>query len=547
MKKLLREKKLLRDEEKAKIHKKCVILKFGSMRNGEKIKIDIYSLPANVTWFSPKRRKKYDEKKQITRGEEKPEQRRILEQRGIDKIGEGYVGKGVEEREEKGRGEGWEGREHREKQEEKIKLDDLKPPYMFFAFSFRKSVPKKIISEIAKQNKKLSKIGVLIPESESEKKEKSIEKLMRKEEIDLPVVKDDGGEICSMLGIRELPAIVLSDEAGNITERIEGNGEILKKVGIPDSPYLIGSIFHDIELKVRSEELPPEEIFSYDESKKFNPFVFPGHIAFSESRKIMVVSDLAGNGTKSRIFFLTWRFFELLKVIGGKWDEIQDIYFDDRAEKLLLCDGANCRVFALDINEGKIAELLYIPLPKSVSASAELIFVSSSLGKIYVFRKKDMYGYDGVRDKKIQAVKEIEGFMMPSHVLPVSDQTVFIADSGDSSIKRFDMQEGRITTIAGGNGEGHKDGPASSSMFSCPTYIDIYRDVFFICDTLNNSLRILSDEKVYTMFLKNTELFEPECVKIIRGSIIVSDTGNDRLLQIDSISQTAEEIYVEMR
>jgi hypothetical protein len=47
------------------------------------------------------------------------------------------------------------------------------------------------------------------------------------------------------------------------------------------------------------------------------------------------------------------------------------------------------------------------------------------------------------------------------------------------------------------------------------------------------------------MILQNTKLSYPECLRIMMGSILIADTGNNRVLEVESLSSTAEEIKIQ--
>src|ERR1051326_6111954 len=137
-------------------------------------------------------------------------------------------------------------------------------------------------------------------------------------------------------------------------------------------------------------------------------------------------------------------------------------------------------------------------------------------------------------------------FDTPSALALDANGNLYVADTSNNRIRKVTPQ-GEVSTIAGDGTAGYLDGPAAVARFNGPigVAIDQQGDVF-VADTYNDRIRkISSDGHVSTIAGggtpgyadgdRNTSLFDTPCGIIVAkdGTLIVADTGNDRLRKID--------------
>lgn len=90
-------------------------------------------------------------------------------------------------------------------------------------------------------------------------------------------------------------------------------------------------------------------------------------------------------------------------------------------------------------------------------------------------------------------------FRDPRGVAAGPDGSVYVADSGNHTLRRI-LPGGEVVTIAGKAGEpGHADGPASEARLDTPSGIDVAADgTLYVADTGNHVIRMLTPDGVLT-------------------------------------------------
>ncbi len=85
------------------------------------------------------------------------------------------------------------------------------------------------------------------------------------------------------------------------------------------------------------------------------------------------------------------------------------------------------------------------------------------------------------------------GFSDPFAVAAASDGRVYIADAGDNNRIRRLEPDGRVITLAGGSGEGWKDGRRGRAMFHTPSGLALAADgTLYVADTGTHVIRRIS-------------------------------------------------------
>ena len=144
---------------------------------------------------------------------------------------------------------------------------------------------------------------------------------------------------------------------------------------------------------------------------------------------------------------------------------------------------------------------------------------------------------DGVFDKAL--------FNSPSGLAILPGGDLIVADTGNNCIRRVPVR-GETSTVAGDGKPGYADGPARAAQFNGPIGVAVdTRGNTYVADSYNDRIRMITPEgQVSTVAGKgspgyadgdrSTALFDTPSGIVVANdnSLIVADTGNDRLRRI---------------
>ncbi len=451
-----------------------------------------------------------------------------------------------------------------------------KPPFVLIFFSRRYVTDVQTIAD----KFQCERFAIFSPESEGERSERTVARIIKRFCIKIPVAIDIDRTLASSLLISKLPALVMTDENSNVIGKIQGAEEIFnyfirfgraKTEGChTESPEIDwekekweeNEEEQDEEKKEKNTTDDPGsvsgdfELLQY-EKKFYKGLYFPTKIAYHKESRLIAIS----NSGRKEVLMLN-SFYELLYIIGGKgesdgkdkgkgnrenqtdgvfkdikFEHPEGLCFSEDGRFLLVCDYLGHRIKVIDLERKDVPVEIDLPFPKSISYGGDSFVVVSHVGKVFKISKDVLQG-------ECPEIQEVRGELDFPYYALYRDGKIIVADSGTDSIK--EISEGRTKVLAGGNGSGHKDGPAGKSLFQSPSALEVYKDVIFIADMLNNAIRVLFQNTVSTITITNKRLFEPEDVKIIKGSIVICDTGNHRILYVDPMSPRAEELKIEI-
>lgn len=138
-------------------------------------------------------------------------------------------------------------------------------------------------------------------------------------------------------------------------------------------------------------------------------------------------------------------------------------------------------------------------------------------------------------------------FNSPRGIAVAKDGSVYVADTGNHTIRRIGP-DGIVTTVAGEAGVfGSNDGPALQAHLNTPSGIDVNESgVVFIADTGNNTIRMLTPDGMLMTIaglagecgstdgdLPDARFCTPVGLRLTPdGSLFVADTSNDTIRRV---------------
>lgn len=137
-------------------------------------------------------------------------------------------------------------------------------------------------------------------------------------------------------------------------------------------------------------------------------------------------------------------------------------------------------------------------------------------------------------------------FNTPSALALGPGGDLFVADTGNNRIRKI-TAEGQVSTVAGDGTAGYVDGPVAKAQFNGPIGLVVSMDGdIYVADTYNDVIRMITTEGEVTTIAgagtpgyadgeQKSALFDTPCgIVIVNNTLIVADTGNDRLRRVSA-------------
>ncbi|HEV8186255.1 MAG TPA: NHL repeat-containing protein [Pyrinomonadaceae bacterium] len=137
-------------------------------------------------------------------------------------------------------------------------------------------------------------------------------------------------------------------------------------------------------------------------------------------------------------------------------------------------------------------------------------------------------------------------FNTPSGLALGPGGNLFVADTANNRIRKI-TPDGHVSTVAGDGTAGYVDGPAAKARFNGPIGLAVSEggDIY-VADTYNDVIRMITTEGEVTTIAgaatpgyadgeQKSALFDTPCgIVIVNNTLIVADTGNDRLRRVSA-------------
>ena len=137
-------------------------------------------------------------------------------------------------------------------------------------------------------------------------------------------------------------------------------------------------------------------------------------------------------------------------------------------------------------------------------------------------------------------------FNTPSGLALGPGGNLFVADTANNRIRKI-TPDGQVSTVAGDGSAGYVDGPAAKAQFNGPIGLAVSEggDIY-VADTYNDVIRMITTEGEVTTIAgaatpgyadgeQKSALFDTPCgIVIVNNTLIVADTGNDRLRRVSA-------------
>lgn len=134
----------------------------------------------------------------------------------------------------------------------------------------------------------------------------------------------------------------------------------------------------------------------------------------------------------------------------------------------------------------------------------KLYFVDSETSSLRVYENGEIKTLIGTGLFDFGFKDGTHGTALMQHSIGVyaDDSGVYVADSYNHSIRRYDVKTGELTTFAGHGARGKTDGPLGAAAFNEPNDLLKIGNRFYVADTNNNAIRVIENGNVSTLAVK---------------------------------------------
>lgn len=376
----------------------------------------------------------------------------------------------------------------------------------------------------AKYANQLIVIGVHSAKFENEKETDNIRRIIMRYEIEHPVVNDADFKIWEAYGVRAWPTQVLIDPAGYVTGAISGEGNY---------EVFDAAIAKTIEEFRKRGELNEQPLKLALERAKVGdlPLAFPGKILADAKSDRLFIADSNHNRIVITRFDGT-----LLETIGtgapGQTDGAYDRAAFYRPQGMALDGDA---LYVADTENHLI---------RRVNLKTKTVETVAGTGQ-----QSREYGQAG-------AARSIA--LNSPWDLQLVGRTLYIAMAGPHQIWKLDVDKAQVATFAGSGREARMDGTLSMAGFAQPSGLASDGKTLYVADSESNIIRAIDLTQGIVETLVGGDLFEfgdidgegddvrlqhPLGLVMLDGKVLVADTYNHKVKQLDSQARTVKTLY----
>ncbi|MBX7170086.1 MAG: redoxin domain-containing protein [Pyrinomonadaceae bacterium] len=430
----------------------------------------------------------------------------------------------------------------------------------------------------AKYPNNLVVIGVHSAKFDNEAKTENIRKIILRYEIEHPVVNDADFKIWNSYAVRAWPTRVLIDPKGYIIGQISGEGSYNE---------IDGAIAKSISESRKKGELNEKPLSLVLEKAKVGnlPLSFPGKVLADEKSNRLFISD--SNHNRIVITDLQGK---LLQTIGSGEASLKDGNFQTATfnrpqglaldgENLFVADTENHAIRRVNLQTNQVETLSGDgkqadwranggdAKTSRLSTPWDLVKVGSALyiamAGTHQIWKLDFitntvapYAGTGAEARRDGSIDEA-AFAQPSGIT-TDGKKLWIADSESNIIRQIDLQKENVETLAGGDlfDFGDKDGFGDNVRLQHPLGVFAYNGNLLVADTYNHKIKQLDPERqTVKTFLGNgksgqidgdkPQFYEPGGLSIANGKLFVADTNNQAIRVVDLQTKQVSTLKIE--
>lgn len=427
-------------------------------------------------------------------------------------------------------------------------------------------------------------IGVHSAKFENEQDTSAIRSAIQRYEIKHPVINDADMKVWQKFGSRSWPTLVIVDPEGKYIGYVSGEG---------NRKTLDGVISKLIDYHRTKGTLNEEPLKFELEAAKLaeTPLQFPGKVLADAENNWLFISD--SNHNRIVVCRLDGT---LVDVIGNGKEGLKDGSYSDAqfdhpqgmelvGTKLYVADTENHAVRVIDLMKKTVETLagngeqsryrdpggslkeVSLNSPWAISELDGTLYIAMA-GPHQLFRHKlgsqtiEVFAGSG-REDIIDGSLTESALAQPSGITH-DGKTLYFVDSEGSAVRKVDMENKTVTTIAGPRDLpqgrslfefGDIDKPGAEARFQHPIGVVYHNNKLYVADSYNHKIRTidLTTGEVSSLLGTGTagntlgetpQLSEPAGLSVANDTLYIADTNNHRILTVNLKDNSVQELKI---
>ncbi|TWT59881.1 thioredoxin-like domain-containing protein [Rubinisphaera italica] len=427
-------------------------------------------------------------------------------------------------------------------------------------------------------------IGVHSAKFENEQDTSAIRSAIQRYEIKHPVINDADMKVWQKFGSRSWPTLVIVDPEGKYIGYVSGEG---------NRKTLDGVISKLIDYHRTKGTLNEEPLKFELEAAKLakTPLQFPGKVLADAENNWLFISD--SNHNRIVVCRLDGT---LVDVIGNGKEGLKDGSYSDAqfdhpqgmelvGTKLYVADTESHAVRVIDLMKKTVETLagngeqsrfrdpggslkeVSLNSPWAISELDGTLYIAMA-GPHQLFKHKlgsqtiEVFAGSG-REDIIDGSLTESALAQPSGITH-DGKTLYFVDSEGSAVRKVDMENKTVTTIAGPRDLpqgrslfefGDIDKPGAEARFQHPIGVVYHNNKLYVADSYNHKIRTidLTTGEVSSLLGTGTagntlgetpQLSEPAGLSVANDTLYIADTNNHRILTVNLKDNSMQELKI---
>ncbi|HYF50819.1 MAG TPA: thioredoxin-like domain-containing protein [Planctomycetota bacterium] len=379
-----------------------------------------------------------------------------------------------------------------------------------------------------KYAKELTVVGIHSAKFTNEKATENIKKAAQRHNLTHPIANDNTFDIWQAYGVKAWPTLILIDPQGKIVGKVSGEGN-----------YAVLDEYIAAIIKVFDEKklIDREKVIGKAEKLEAGVLKFPAKIIAQENPRRLFIADTNNH----RI------------LVADEKGVVTDIIGSGKQGR----------------DDGDFAAASFY-MPHGMAVTGDTLYVADC--ENHLIRKVDLKtrkvetiaGTGEQVNHKNGGAAKTTPLNSPWDVLLSPDlKTLYIAMAGDHRIWHMDLEKNEVHILAGNGAEDIIDGPFANSSYAQPSGLALDGDKLYIADSEGSAIRVLDlkarkadtvigftakDKARLFIFgdvdgaLGTAKLQHPLAVQLYNGKLLVADTYNHKIKEIDPVAKTAKSL-----